>query len=125
MKSFTGREIYEAMEKNGYKWQANGWIYFERSASGSPILKDGKPIILGACILGQAELNLGINIASKARFDALFPAYLIWSFNDQNIGTFHNPRYHTYEEILAFAKEKLTPYWDEVFTFDELDLRDR
>jgi len=48
IKEVTVKEVFEAIKKNGFDHIRSNWI----------ITSDGKPV--GACVLGQGALNLGV-----------------------------------------------------------------
>ena len=49
----TTEQIIKAMEDNGYTHTRGSWFATHYDSR-------GKPVIVGACIMGQAALNLGI-----------------------------------------------------------------
>lgn len=136
-KKITGKDIYEAIEKNGFKVIRESWITLD---------EEGK--IAGACLLGQAAINLGVkaNAGGVSLFDALnsvvLPENHPWydasfdafgediqvsnSLGDVIIRNFDayndnwededSPYKFSWEESLAMAKSVLTPYWEHKFT---------
>lgn len=132
MKSVTGREIYDAIKENGWDWVREQYIDYDPTNG----------IVYGACAIGQAELNLKANIheslhVPELKFEGLHPftSYLnnITGFNDEEVSHEHLWEddekhyddkcvitYHSYEEIVAFAEEVLTPVFDTVFVFVDL-----
>lgn len=124
MKTVTGREIYEAIKKNGYPWIQGTYITRYNDE------------IQGACALGQASLNLGVDIGktmaistNEANFNGTFqPLHPFFPYNvaiatanDGIITTEHPPVVPTYAEIVAEAEMILTPVFDETFEFEELE----
>lgn len=92
LKEITGREIFEAIEKNGIRVIRDNWI-------------EDKGDNIGACILGIAALNLGVTAASTSGLNSSYPSDIIegHSLEDQlNRFTIHsdNPWYsHPGEEV--------------------------
>lgn len=138
MKSVTGREIFEAIKKNGWNWVTDQYIDY------NPITGE----IFGACAIGQADLNLGLSIENTI-FDWYhkdepyhpFSEYLtkITDYNDEQVTHTHSNSdddeidswedcditYHTYDEIVAYAETILKPVFDTVFDFEELSFTPR
>ena len=122
MITVTGQEIYEAIEENGHEWLYEDFI------------KVLGPDKFAACAIGQAELNLGIDI--EAITDEIGHPFKnimddITTFNDKHRAHTHDDDnncvivHPSIPEIKAYAKETLSEVWEQEFTFEELDINTR
>lgn len=102
----TIREIYKAIEKNGYPW-VGGDMLTDNGAS---------------CAIGQAAKNLGYSEAIRSEFnvnawkisdaiiDVTQPSGNIVSVTEINDDIFDKKG--TFTDVVAVLKEKLEPYFD-------------
>ena len=103
VKKFTIKQVYEAIAKNGLRWEKETFWSEARD-------KDGKPLY--ACAIGQAAWNLEVDP------HALHSAMTIpvdrrdWVYLAGGIEDFNDNKADSYEEVVAFAKEYLAPYFD-------------
>ena len=102
VKKFTIKQVYEAIAKNGLRWEKETFWSEARD-------KDGKPLY--ACAIGQAAWNLEVSPESlhaamiiRDGSDWVYLAGAIEDFNDNHAESYH--------DVVGYAEERLTPYFD-------------
>lgn len=94
-KNFTVKEVFDALVQNGFEHLRETWLNTD---------DQGKPT--GACILGQAGLNLGVYMESGQLYDDLTKFYEnFYSSLAQD-----DPLFEDNEDLLDAASEKWTPF---------------
>lgn len=98
-KTITVKDVYDAIEKNGYPWGQGNYEYYGTY-----------------CAIGQAAKNLGVdpydlhtalNEAVRPAYGYGFPAFLAGEIEDYN-----DNEAETYSDVVEFARNLLTPYFD-------------
>lgn len=110
-KKFTVKDVYEAIKKNGYPWTTG--IHIQRVD-----YNDGSgPTVVGACAIGQAALNLGLDPdgkddieLQKMRMQLTGMVGAIETCNDDDA--------KEYADVVEYAREIMEPRFDEVITID-------
>lgn len=114
--NYTLQEIIDAAKKDGYDWNKGGRYEFKEG---------GQRQRVSYCVLEQAARNLGkesgywqrlntaLNLLDKEYFNTRKkPGDMIWQFNDELA--------ESYDEVITFMEETLTPYGlDTVITVED------
>lgn len=103
-------EILEAIEKNGYKHVRGQWFHSDMTNEGI--------ITKGACIMGQAAINLGISPDFYRELDAVTGG-LGSKMIDYNDSPLESGRYRKYSELKEIARNKFRPYLNEIITVED------
>ena len=113
-KIITGREIYEAIEKNGFEIMREDWI-------------EGEGKNISACILGMAAINLGVAITDEVTRNDINDDNesftLVKQLNKYSVSV-DNPWYIRYNNMVGEAIYNHFDSKDEIDTLIE-DILDR
>lgn len=112
-KTVTVEDIIAAAGKNGFTWTSGSWLNFVEDFDE----EEKNPPITGACILGQAMLNLGVEQRSLYKALMSIPA-LHDDFYDhaaEEIIDYNDSTAKNFDQAFARLKEVLEPHKEEVF----------
>lgn len=109
VKDVTGKDIIEAMRKNGYKKIRGGLIRYKERADGS------KGPIAGACAIGQAAINLGVPAMMLEIKLPVKVSRRIINLNDNY--RFANAK--TVPEIADIVEKEFPELLDQIFTLSK------
>ena len=113
-KTVTVKDIIKAAGANGFKWIPGDWL----EVSGLEP-EDEKPRITGACILGQAMLNLEVKRQSLYyALSRLAASDMYYGNAAEEIIDYNDSLAKNFNEAFMRLEKVLEPYKDEVFELE-------
>ncbi len=109
-KLITGRDIIEAIKKNGFNHSRGRWFGKSDKRINGQYVR-GSTVITSACVMGQAAINLGVDYTSLSKGEFNEPTSKMITLNDH--------RRLSYPELVAEAEKLFAPYLDTTISAKE------